>query len=288
MNPSPIVMTRKLHADVITDEVAKLCMEANFDLGEDVLRALREALEKEESSIGKEILGLLMENAEIARTQRVPMCQDTGFAVVFLELGQDLSIVGGDLTEAINEGIRQGYREGYLRKSIVGHPFARVNTRDNTPAVIHTEIVPGDRLKITVAPKGGGSENMSTLAMLRPADGKEGVKRFVVRSVQEAGANACPPLVVGVGLGGTFEKAAYLSKKALIRRLGEGNTDPELHHLEEELLEEINNLGIGPLGFGGRVTALAVHIESYPCHITGLPVAVNLNCHAARHKEVTL
>lgn len=279
---------REIHVRDITEAVATLCMESNYYLGEDVLRAFRESLGGEESPVGRGILEQLLENARIAAEERVPMCQDTGFAVVFLELGQDLHVVGGDLYQAVNEGVRRGYQEGYLRKSIVGHPLERKNTGDNTPAVIHTEIVPGDRLKITVAPKGGGSENMSGLKMLTPAQGVEGVKEFVIQRVREAGPNPCPPIVVGVGIGGTFEKAALLAKKALLRPIGQHNPLTDVAELERELLERINDLGIGPQGLGGRVTALWVSVEIFPAHIASLPVAVNINCHAARHREAVL
>ncbi len=280
---------RELPASVVTETVARLCMEANYDLGADVVAALEDALRREESETGRVVLQQILENARIARETQMAMCQDTGLAVVFLELGQDLHIVGGDLYEAIHEGVRRGYRDGYLRKSSVRQPFsARVNTGDNTPAIIHTRIVPGEQLRITVAPKGGGSENMSRLAMLTPAAGRQGIIDFVVRTVDEAGANPCPPIVVGVGIGGTFERVAFLAKHALLREIGTRNPDPELDELEQELLERINRLGIGPQGFGGRITALAVHVEAEPCHIASLPVAVNLQCHAARHKEAVL
>jgi fumarate hydratase subunit alpha len=279
---------RQLSTELITAEVARLCIEANYSLGEDVLQALQKAAEQEESLLGREILQQLLQNAEIARREKIPICQDTGFVDIFLEIGQELRIVGGDLTEAINEGVRKGYKEGYLRKSIVFDPLGRINTGDNTPAVIHTEILPGDRLKVSVLPKGAGSENMSGLAMLRPADGVEGIKRFILDSVEKAGGNPCPPLIVGVGLGGTAEKTLYLAKKSLLRPLGSSHPDSKISQLERELLEEINATGIGPLGLGGRITALAVHIESYACHIASLPVAVNLQCHAARYKEAIL
>ncbi|MHB0911905.1 MAG: fumarate hydratase [Armatimonadota bacterium] len=274
---------REIHVSEITDTVAGLCKEANYDLPSDVLRAVSEA--REESPAGREVLAQLVENAEIARRERVPICQDTGFAVVFAELGQDAHVAGGGLTEAINAGVAKGYTEGYLRKSIVAHPLRRENTGDNTPAVIHTEVVPGEKLKITVAPKGGGSENMSGVRMLKPADGVEGVKKFVVELVRAAGSNPCPPIIIGVGIGGTMEKAAILAKKALLRRVGEPGPEAEL---EAELLDLVNATGIGPGGLGGRVTALAVHVLTYPCHIASLPVAVNIQCHAARHKEAVL
>jgi len=279
---------RQIKAQEITEAVKNLCMEANYDLGEDVLRAFDRALAIEESPLGKEVLEQLKENARIAREERVPMCQDTGYAVVFVELGQEASIVGGTLEDAINEGVRQGYREGYLRKSVLGDPIKRVNTGDNTPAAIHLHLVPGDHLKLTFIAKGGGCENMSALKMLKPADGVEGIKAFVVETVRAAGANPCPPVVVGVGIGGTFDMAALLAKKALLRPVGEPSPEPETASLEQELLERINNLGIGPQGFGGRVTALAVHVEKHACHIAGLPVAVNLDCHAHRIKEAVL
>jgi fumarate hydratase subunit alpha len=278
---------REINVKSITEKVRELCMEANTDLGGDVLQAFDRAMEKEESPLGLEILKELKENARIAKEERVAMCQDTGFAVVFMELGQDVHLVGGDLREAIFEGVRQGYRDGYLRKSIC-HPFTRANTGDNTPAIIHTEIVPGDKVKMIVAPKGGGSENMSRVAMLTPSDGVEGIKRFVVQRVKESGSNPCPPTIVGVGIGGTFEQAALLAKKSLLRSLGSKNPDPELEKLESEILTEINNLGIGPQGLGGRTTSLAVHILMMPCHIASFPLAVNIQCHAQRHKEVTL
>ncbi len=278
---------RTINAADITPKVKELCISANFELGEDVLDAFEKGLEREESHAGKAVLEQLIENARIAREERAPMCQDTGFAVFFVELGRDLHI-DGDLYEAINEGVRQGYEEGFLRKSIVSHPLNRVNTKDNTPAIVHIELVPGDRIRIIFAPKGGGSENMSSLAMLKPSDGIEGVKSFVVEAVRKAGPNPCPPIIVGVGIGGTFEKAPYLAKKALLRHVGDRSGNAADAALEEELEKKIGDLGIGPMGFGGRVTALAVHVETHPCHIASLPVAVNIQCHAARHKEVVL
>jgi len=278
---------REIDVKLITEKVRNLCMEANTDLGEDVLQVFDRAMQKEESSLGVEILKELKENARIAREEKVAICQDTGFAVVFIELGQDVHLVGGGLKEAIFEGVRQGYRDGYLRKSIC-HPFTRANTGDNTPAIIHTEVVPGEQVKITVAPKGGGSENMSRVVMLTPSDGKEGIKRYVVQRVKESGSNPCPPTIVGVGIGGTFELAALLAKKSLLRPLGSKNEDPELDKLESEILGEINQLGIGPQGLGGRTTSLAVHILMMPCHIASFPLAVNIQCHAQRHKEVTI
>jgi len=279
---------RTISASRITQTVAELCIRANYDLPSDVEQAIEEAITLEESPVGREILGQLLENARIARTDGLPICQDTGFAVVFAEVGQDLHITGGDLAEAIQEGVRRGYEEGYLRKSVVAHPIKRVNTGDNTPAVIHFDIVPGDRLRLAIAPKGAGSENMSAVKMLKPSEGSEGVKHFVVETVAAAGANPCPPIIVGVGLGGTMEKAAFLAKKALLRKLGQKSANPTDAALEAELLDLINGTGIGPSGLGGRITALAVQVESYPCHIAGLPVAVNIQCHAARHAEVTL
>ncbi len=279
---------REISSAKITEEVARLCMESNFELGEDVWRALEEGLKKEESPVGREILSQILENADIAKSERMPICQDTGLAVVFVELGQDVHITGGDLEAAIDGGVKKGYTEGYLRKSSLGDPLERVNTGDNTPAVIHIRIVPGDRLRLCVVPKGGGAENMSRIAMLKPADGVEGVKQFVVDSVRTASANPCPPIVVGVGIGGTFELCAFNAKKALLREIGSTHPDPFYAGLEKELLVKVNDTGIGPQGLGGRITALAVHIEVAACHIASLPVAVNLNCHAARHKEVIL
>lgn len=279
---------REIKAKEITEAVKKLCMDANYYLGEDVIDVLKRSLEIEESPTGKEIIKQIIENAQIASKEKVPMCQDTGFAVVFLKLGQDVRITGGNLCDAVNEGVRQGYKEGYLRKAIVEDPIRRKNTGDNTPAVIHTEIVPGDKLKIIVAPKGGGSENMSEVKMMTPAAGIEGVSDFVVDRVNRSSGNPCPPIIVGVGIGGTFEKCAQLAKKALLRSLGSRNPDPFYADLEKRLLKKINNLGIGPMGLGGRVTALDVFVETYPCHIAGLPVAVNIQCHAARHKEAII
>ena len=278
---------REINVNLITEKVRDLCIEANTDLGEDVLHAFDRAMEREESPLGVEILKELKENARVAKEEKVAICQDTGFAVIFLELGQEVHLSGGDLKEAIYEGVRQGYRDGYLRKSIC-HPLSRANTGDNTPAIIHTEIVPGDKVKITVAPKGGGSENMSRVAMLTPSDGIEGIKRYVVQRVKESGSNPCPPTIVGVGIGGTFEQAALLAKKSLLRSLGSRNQDPELDRLESTILTEINKLGIGPQGLGGRTTSLAVHILMMPCHIASLPLAVNIQCHAQRHKEIVI
>ncbi|MBL7125393.1 MAG: fumarate hydratase [Dehalococcoidales bacterium] len=280
---------REIKASTIIQAVAQLCQQANFELGEDVLAALKQAQQDEESPLGKEVLGQLLENARIAKEEHLPLCQDCGTAVVFLEIGQETHIIGGDLYAAVEEGVRQGYSQGYLRKSIVSQPFsARINTGDNTPPIIHTEIVPGDQLKITVMPKGSGAENMSRLAMLKPSDGRQGIIDLVVRTVDEAGGNPCPPLIVGLGIGGTSEKAMLLAKKALLRPVAKPNPDPETSEFEKEILSRINDLGIGPLGFGGRITALAVHAEVRPTHIASLPVAVNLQCHSARHKETTL
>jgi fumarate hydratase subunit alpha len=279
---------REIDAGVITEEVARLSMEGNYELGEDVLAALESGRDGEESPVGKEIIEQILENAAIAKAESAPICQDTGLAVVFIELGQDVHIVGGNLEDAVNDGVRKGYTDGYLRKSVLEDPLRRVNTGDNTPAVIHLRIVPGDKLRLWVVPKGGGAENMSKIAMMKPADGVDGVKEFVVEAVRTASANPCPPIVVGVGVGGTFEQCAFNAKKALIREIGSTHEDPFYAELEKELLVRINDLGIGPQGLGGRITALAVHIEAAPCHIASLPVAVNLNCHAARHKEVTL
>jgi fumarate hydratase subunit alpha len=280
---------REIQCHQITETVARLCQEANFFLGQDVLNSLSKARAEEVSPAGRAILDRILENAGIAAEERMPLCQDCGTAVVFLEIGQDVHISGGELYAAVEEGVRRGYEEGYLRKSIVRQPFsARINTKDNTPAVIHSEITPGDRLKIIVAPKGGGSDNMSQLTVLAPARGRQGVIEFVVKAVDEAGSNPCPPLIVGVGIGGTAEKATLLARKALLRPVGQPNPDPEVAELERELLLGVNALGIGPQGFGGRITALAVHAEVFPCHMASLPVAVNLQCHSARHKEAIL
>ena len=274
---------REISASLITETVKKLCIEANCHLESDVKECICSCYEKENWQGAKEILERIIENYEIADSENVPVCQDTGVACVFLNIGQDVH-VDGDITEAVNEGVRQGYDQGYLRKSVVRDPLDRVNTGDNTPAMIYFELVPGDKIEVTVAPKGFGSENMSKIAMLKPSDGLQGVKNFIINTVQEAGPNPCPPIVVGVGIGGTFDKAAYLAKKALIRPLNQRNKNDFYAKLEEELLEEINSLGIGPQGFGGKTTALAVNIEHFPTHIAGLPVAVNINCHVSRHK----
>jgi fumarate hydratase subunit alpha len=280
---------RDIQAADVTKTVARLCIEANYDLPEDALTALRKAYAEEESPEGREALRQILKNDEIAATERMAMCQDCGLAVVFVEVGQDAHVVGGDLTVAIEEGVRQGYKDGYLRKSVVRQPFtARVNTKDNTPAIIHFAVVPGDHLKLTVAPKGAGSENMSALRMPPPAEGRAGVIKWIVEVVDKAGSNPCPPIIVGVGIGGTFEKAALLAKHSLLRKVGEPSPDPDNAALEKELLERVNKLGIGPQGFGGRITALAVHVESFPAHIATMAVAVNIQCHAARHKEAVL
>lgn len=279
---------KELDLRKVTDEVERMCIEGNYFIGKEVLDKIKEAYAKEESEVGKNILGQIIENDEIAANEQVPMCQDTGIVVVFLEIGTEVKI-SGDIYEAVNEGIRRGYEKGYLRKSVVKDPLDRVNTKDNSPAVIHTTLVPGsDKVKIIVAPKGGGSENMSVLRMLKPSDGIEGVKKLVIETIKNAGGNPCPPIIVGIGIGGNFEKCAILAKEALMRDINDKSSSPINAKLEEELLELINKTGVGPLGLGGRTTALAVKVETYPCHIAALPVAINLNCHAARHKEVEL
>jgi fumarate hydratase subunit alpha len=278
---------REIHVEEIRDNVARMCIEAACDLSDDVETAFDRAMETETAPSAKEVIGLLKENARIAREERIPICQDTGIAVFFVEVGQDLRIKSGFLTDAINEGVRKGYKEGYLRRSVVD-PLTRKNTGDNTPAVIYSEVVPGDTLRISFMPKGAGSENMSAIRMLRPTEGVEGIRSFVLECVRNAGANPCPPIVVGVGIGGTFEKAALLSKKALLRHIGSPNPKLELARLEEDLLKAVNRTGIGPEGLGGKVTAMAVHVETFPCHIASLPVAVNINCHATRHKTIIL
>ncbi len=280
-------MIREIPAQEITEKVKDLCMEANYYLGDDVLLAFDQALEKEKSDPAKEVLRELKENARIARDEKAPLCQDCGLAVVFIDIGQDVHITGGDLREAINEGVRQGYEEGYLRKSACD-PITRKNTGDKTPAVIHLDMVPGDEIRIVVAPKGGGSENMSRVTMLAPAAGIEGVEDFVISRVKESGSNPCPPTIIGVGVGGTFERSALLAKKALLRNLGQRNPNPELAKIEENLLAKIKKLGIGPMGYGGTTTSLDVFLEMEPCHIASLPVAVNIQCHAARHKEAVI
>lgn len=274
---------REISVKVIIETISQMCIDANYDLCDDVMEALKISSESESSPIGKSILKDIVKNAEIAAVDKIPMCQDTGMAVVFVELGQEVKIVGGFLTDAINEGIRQGYTSGYLRKSVVRDPLIRVNTKDNTPGVIHYDIVPGDKIKLTVAPKGFGSENMSRMKMLKPSDGIEGVRDFVIETVSIAGPNPCPPIVVGVGIGGTIEKAALIAKQSLMRDLDSESPFDHIKKLEKELLKEINDLGIGPQGLGGNTTALGVNIEVYPTHIAGLPVVVNINCHAARH-----
>lgn len=278
---------REIHVDEIRDQVAQICIEAAYNLSDDVLTAFDRALETETAPAAREIIGLLKENARIAKDEHIPLCQDTGIAIFFVEIGQDLRIKNGFIVDAINEGVRKGYKEGFLRKSVVD-ALTRKNTGDNTPAIIYTELVPGDKLKISFMPKGGGSENMSAIRMLRPTEGVEGIKNFVLECVQKAGANPCPPVVVGVGIGGDFEKAALIAKKSLLRAIGSPNPKLELASLEEMLLKAVNKTGIGPEGLGGKVTAMAVHVESYPCHIASLPVAVNINCHAARHKTIIL
>ena len=274
---------RSIKAEEITKNIKEMCIEANLFLSSDMKEALDRAAEMEESPVGKQVLGQLQENLEIAGSETIPICQDTGMAVVFLKIGQDVHIEGGSLTDAVNQGVREGYQEGYLRKSVVRDPIERENTKDNTPAVLHCEIVDGEGLEITVAPKGFGSENMSRVFMLKPADGIEGVKEAVLTAVRDAGPNACPPMVIGVGIGGTFEKCALMAKHALTRNLHETSPVPYVQELEKELQEKINGLGIGPAGLGGRVTALAVNVETYPTHIAGLPVAVNICCHVNRH-----
>ena len=280
---------REIIARQVADTVARLFSQANFCLAEGVLERLKRAGEEEKSDAGREVLRQLVANAAIAHEDQVPLCQDCGTAVVFLEVGQEVHVVGGDLRDAVNEGVKRAYSGSYLRKSMVTRPFsARVNTQDNTPAIIYTEIIPGDRLRIIAAPKGGGAENMSRLAMLTPADGRAGIVDFVLKAVDQAGSNPCPPIVVGVGIGGTAEKTLLLAKKALLRKIGQPNPDPEVAELEAELLTKINALGIGPMGYGGTTTALAVHVEVFPAHIASLPVGVNFNCHSSRHEEAIL
>lgn len=279
---------KEINISEITSAIKKMCIDANYYLTDDVKDTIKKFNEEEPYPMAKGILGIILDNIKIAKTENVPICQDTGMACVFVKIGQDVHIIGGSLEDAINEGVRQGYIEGYLRKSVVKDPLDRINTKDNTPAVIYYEIVPGDKLKITLAPKGFGSENMSQIKMLKPSDGIEGVKEFVLKVVKDAGPNPCPPIVVGVGIGGTFDKAANLSKRALIRPLNIRNSNPFYAALEDELLGRINSLGIGPQGFGGKTTALAVNIEAFPTHIAGLPVAVNINCHVTRHAEIEI
>lgn len=279
---------RIINVDDITQLVEKLCIDANCVLSKDIKLCLEKQCKVEESPLGRDILKTLLENAEIAKTERSPMCQDTGMTVVFITLGQDIHVEGGFLEDAINEGVRRGYTKGFLRKSVVKDPFDRINTGDNTPAVIHYELVPGDVFEVTIAPKGFGSENKSQLCMLTPSQGLQGVKDFIIRVVSEAGANPCPPIIVGVGVGGTMERSAYLAKKALLRPVGTVNANPDLAKIEADLLEEINKLGIGPAGFGGRTTAMAVHLNTQATHIAGLPVSVNIGCHATRHASGSL
>lgn len=276
---------REVNVSIITDNIKEMCIEANHFLTDDMKNVFENAVKNEESALGKQVLGQLEENLKVAGEDMIPICQDTGMAVVFINVGQDVHLTDGDITDAINEGVRRGYVEGYLRKSVVKDPIYRENTKDNTPAVIHFNIVPGDKVDITVAPKGFGSENMSRVFMLKPADGIEGVKEAILTAVKDAGPNACPPMVVGVGIGGTFEKCAYLAKKALTRDLNEESPVEYVRNLEKEMLEKINKLGIGPGGLGGTQTALAINIETYPTHIAGLPVAVNICCHVNRHSH---
>ena len=281
-------MVRSVNVELLTQNIKEMCIQANHYLAPDMDKAMKDAHEKETKPLAKQILGQLLENLEIAGEDMIPNCQDTAMAVVFLKIGQDVHFEGGSVEDAVNEGVRQGYQEGYLRKSVVGDPLLRVNTKDNTPAIIHYELVPGDRVEILVAPKGFGSENMSKIHMLKPADGVEGVKEAIVNTVREAGPNACPPVVVGVGIGGTFEKAAILAKKALTREIGTHSELPHIKELEEELLAKINEIGLGPAGLGGDTTALAVNINTYATHIAGLPVAVNICCHVNRHIARTI
>jgi len=278
---------KKISQAKIIENVAKLCQDANYYLGNDVLKALKDSIIKEKSEVGKNILKQIIENAKIAATEKMPICQDTGFVVAFIEIGNKVQIEG-DLKQAINQGVKKGYKKGFLRNSIVKSPIDRINTGDNTPAIIHTNLVKGNQLKIIIAPKGGGSENMSKTKMLNPAQGIKGIKKFVLDTIEQAGPNPCPPLVIGIGLGGTFEKVALLSKKALLRDINQNHHDEKIANLENKLLKKINETGIGPQGLGKTVTALGVNIEKYPCHIASLPVAVNINCHAHRHKEVIL
>ncbi|MDK2919442.1 MAG: fumarate hydratase subunit alpha [Candidatus Petromonas sp.] len=280
-----VKILREISVNEITKAIKEMCISANYNLGQDVIDAFKAYKEKEVSPIGKEILENLIKNCDIAKNKEVPMCQDTGMAVIFMEIGQDVRLTEGDLEDAINEGVRQGYKEGFLRKSVVEDPLIRKNTGDNTPAVIYYDIVPGDKVKIIFAPKGFGSENMSKTKMLKPSDGMKGVEDFVVEVVSAAGPNPCPPIVVGVGIGGTIDKATYMAKKALLRPIGEHNELKHIKEMEERLLKKINNLGIGPQGLGGRTTAIAVNINVFATHIAGLPVAVNINCHASRHEE---
>lgn len=278
---------RLIKSQEITEKVKKICIDANINLGKDVIDSLKSNLEKEESQLGKNILNIIIDNANIAKEKNTPICQDTGMAIFFVRLGNDVIVEGDTITDAINEGVRQGYKDGYLRKSVVD-PLSRINTKDNTPAIIHYEIIKGDKIIIEFAPKGFGSENMSKLKMLKPSDGIEGIKKFVIDTVSEAGPNPCPPIVVGIGIGGTVEKCAQIAKKSLLREVGMHSENKDIEILEKELLTEINNLGIGPQGVGGNTTALAVNIETFPTHIAGLPVVVNINCHASRHKKIII
>ena len=276
-------MIREINVKELTDNISEMCIQANHYMSPDMDECMKQAVETEKSELGKKILNQLQENLEIADKEMIPICQDTGMAVIFMEIGQDVHFVGGDFEEAVNEGVRRGYVDGYLRKSVVKDPLIRENTKDNTPAILHTKIVPGDKVKITIAPKGFGSENMSRIFMLKPADGIEGVKNAILAAVKDAGPNACPPMVVGVGIGGTFEKCALLAKQALTRPVNEHSDIPYVKEMEEEMLTKINHLGIGPGGLGGTTTALAVNINTYPTHIAGLPVAINICCHVNRH-----
>jgi len=279
---------RTLHIEEVTSAVKALCMEVNYVAGSDILAAIQSGAQTEASPIGQNILNQILDNAALAKEQKMPICQDTGMAIVFVTVGQEVHFEGGSLRDAVNEGVRQGYDQGFLRKSVVEDPFNRVNTGDNTPAVIHYDIVPGDQVIIEVSPKGFGSENMSQTHMLKPADGIEGAKKAILKTVDDAGGNACPPIIVGVGIGGSFEKAALLAKRALLRKVGEHSDQPHIKALEEEMLRKVNDLGIGPQGLGGSTTALAVNIETYPTHIAGLPVAVNISCHVTRHGKIVL
>ena len=279
---------RTIHTDEIIKNIKEMCIEANLSLTEDMKCRFKNATESEKSPLGKQILNQLQENMEIAAADQIPICQDTGMAIVFLNIGQDVHIEGMDLHDAVNEGVRQGYTEGYLRKSVVKDPLIRENTKDNTPAIMHIDIVPGENLEILVAPKGFGSENMSRIFMLKPADGEEGIKKSVIQAVKDAGPNACPPMVIGVGIGGSFDKVTMLAKKAMIREIGSHHSDQRYASLEDELLQMINETGIGPAGYGGKTTALSLNIETFPTHIAGMPVAVSICCHVSRHKEVSL
>ncbi|MDP8246647.1 MAG: fumarate hydratase [Candidatus Tritonobacter lacicola] len=281
-------MVRDVDVRSIEDGVARMCMETNVLAPDDLIKALKKGMAEEEPGTAREIFRVLLENLEVARNENLPICQDTGMTVVFLDVGQDVHLAGGDVSEAVNEGVRRGYRQGYLRKSVVADPLRRMNTGDNTPAVIHFSVVPGDKVRVTVVPKGFGSENMSAIRMLKPTEGYEGIKRFVIDTIKNAGANPCPPIVVGIGVGGTFEKAALMSKEALTRPLGKPSGDENTRRMENDLLKEINKLGIGPQGLGGRVTALSVAVNTYPTHIAGLPVALNICCHVYRHASIEI